>query len=96
LTAGRRRDAFRRRIPPIPSDRYTARMNRRFRILSVAIVAIASALALSGCGNKGPLVLAEDVPAEVPATTDPATTDLPTNDPATPPAADDPAAKPPR
>ena len=61
-------------------------MNRRFRILSVAIVAIASALALSGCGNKGPLVLADDVPAEAPATTD-----LPT-----PPAADDPAVEPPR
>lgn len=66
-------------------------MNRRFRILSVAIVAIASALALSGCGNKGPLVLADDVPAEAPATTNP-----PTTDPATPPAADDPAVEPPR
>ena len=66
-------------------------MNRRSRSLIVAIVAGALALALSGCGNKGPLVLADDVPAEAPATTNP-----PTTDPATPPAADDPAVEPPR
>jgi predicted small lipoprotein YifL len=92
LTVGGR-DAFRRRIPSIGSGGYTARMNRRFRSLSVAIVAIALALILSACGNKGPLVLADDAPAEAPV---PATDAPATNDSATPPAADDPAAKPPR
>lgn len=75
-------------------------MNRRSRSLLVAIVAGALALALSGCGNKGPLVLADDVPADatVPATSAPETpAPAPPAEPAaTPPAAEDPAAKPPR
>ena len=81
---------------------YTARMNRRSRFLFVAIVAGALALALSGCGNKGPLVLADDVPADAtvpaPATSVPETpAPAPPVEPAaTPPAAEDPAAKPPR
>jgi predicted small lipoprotein YifL len=56
----------------IPSNRhggYTARMNRRLA-LATAVFAIVLPLALSGCGNKGPLVLS-DAPAEtaVPAET---------------------------
>lgn len=72
-------------------------MNRRSRSLIVAIVAGALALALSGCGNKGPLVLAADVPADatVPAPETPAPAP-PAEPAATPPAAEDPAAKPPR
>lgn len=74
---------------------YTARMNRRSRSLFVAIVAGALALALSGCGNKGPLVLADDVPADATVTETPAPAP-PAEPAATPPAAEDPAAKPPR
>lgn len=72
-------------------------MNRRSRSLIVAIVAGALALVLSGCGNKGPLVLADDVPADatVPAPETPAPAP-PAEPAATPPAAEDPAAKPPR
>ena len=54
----------------IPSDRhggYTARMNRRLALAS-AVFAIVSLLALSGCGNKGPLVL-PDKPADTPVQT---------------------------
>jgi predicted small lipoprotein YifL len=58
----------------IPSNRYggyTARMNRRLALASAAF-AILLPLALSGCGNKGPLVLPDKpvdaaVPAETPA-----------------------------
>lgn len=52
-------------------------MNRRLALAS-AILAIMLPLALSGCGNKGPLVL-PDAPADtaVPA-------DAPAADPATP------------
>lgn len=69
---------------------YTARMNRRSRSMFVAIVAGALALALSGCGNKGPLVLADDVPADatVPAPETPA--------PPVPAPPAEPASKPPR
>lgn len=70
-------------------------MNRRSRSLFVVIVAGALALALSGCGNKGPLVLADDVPADSPAPETPAPAP-PAEPAATPPAAEDPAAKPPR
>ena len=68
-------------------------MNRRSRSISAVIVAAALSLTVSGCGNKGPLVLADEVPAEtaVPATDAPATEPV-----APPPAAEDPAAKPPR
>lgn len=39
-------------------------MNRRPVFLVSAAFAIALPLALSGCGNKGPLVLTDDPPAE--------------------------------
>ena len=58
------------RIPSGRSDGYTARMNRRLALASA--FAIVLPLALSGCGNKGPLVLSDapaetTVPAEPPA-----------------------------
>jgi predicted small lipoprotein YifL len=80
---------------------YTARMNPLQRSISLAIAAsmVALSLALSGCGNKGPLVLAADVPADTPVpaaeSAPPAQPDA--TPPATaPPAAEDPAAKPAR
>lgn len=59
------------RIPSNRHDGYTARMNRRLALAS-AVFAIVLPLALSGCGNKGPLVLPDPpadtaVPAEAPA-----------------------------
>ncbi len=39
-------------------------MNRRPVFFVSAVFAIALPLALSGCGNKGPLVLTDDPPAE--------------------------------
>ena len=62
--------ATRDRIPSNRHGGYTARMNRRLALTS-AVFVIALPLALSGCGNKGPLVLpgapAETtVPAETP------------------------------
>ena len=48
--------AERTRIPSNRHDGYTARMNRRLALAS-AVFAIVLPLALSGCGNKGPLVL---------------------------------------
>jgi predicted small lipoprotein YifL len=74
-------------------------MNRRSRSISAVIVAASLTLALSGCGNKGPLVLADEVPAEtaVPAADTPvAAPATPAEPVATPPAAEDPPAKPPR
>lgn len=58
-------------------------MNRRLFVFVSAAFAIALPLALSGCGNKGPLVLTDDppaAPAVEPAVESPA--------PATAPAAD--------
>lgn len=72
-------------------------MNRRSRSLFVVIVAGALALALSGCGNKGPLVLADEVPVDSPVPAPETPAPAPPAEPAaTPPAAEDPAAKPPR
>jgi predicted small lipoprotein YifL len=65
----------------IPSNRhggYTARMNRRLALTS-AVFVIVLPLALSGCGNKGPLVL-PGAPAE---TTVPAETSAPATAPET-------------
>lgn len=39
-------------------------MNRRPAVFVSAAFAITLPLALSGCGNKGPLVLTDDPPAE--------------------------------
>jgi predicted small lipoprotein YifL len=58
----------------IPSTRhggYTAPMNRRLALASAALLVVLP-LVLSGCGNKGPLVLPDKpadaaVPAEAPA-----------------------------
>ena len=63
--------AERPRIPSNRHDGYTARMNRRLALAS-AVFAIVLPLALSGCGNKGPLVLPDppadtSLPAEAPA-----------------------------
>ena len=61
--------AARGRIPSNRHGGYTARMNRRLALTS-AVFAIA--LLLSGCGNKGPLVLPSapaetNVPEQTPA-----------------------------
>ena len=59
-------------------------MNRRLAFVSAAF-AIALPLALSGCGNKGPLVL-PDPPADPPAPAEaPAPAQAPAADAATPP-----------
>lgn len=74
------------RIPSGCHGGYTARMNKRLVFVSAAF-AIALPLALSGCGNKGPLVL-PGPPAE-PSTESPApapeTVPPPAADTATPP-----------
>ncbi|MES2669909.1 MAG: lipoprotein [Pseudomonadota bacterium] len=71
-------------------------MNRRPVFFVSAAFAIALPLALSGCGNKGPLVLTDDPPAapavEAPAVEAPAEAPAPAVETA-PPAAD--AATPP-
>ncbi len=73
-------------------------MNRRPVFFVSAAFAIALPLALSGCGNKGPLVLTDDPPAasavEAPAVEAPAEASAPATETAPPPAAD-PAAPPP-
>jgi predicted small lipoprotein YifL len=51
------------RIPSNRHDGYTARMNRRLALASAVFAIVLPAL--SGCGNKGPLVLS-DAPAETP------------------------------
>lgn len=56
-----------RAIPSIARGGYTACMNRR-PALAYAILAIILPLALSACGNKGPLVL-PDAPADTPVDT---------------------------
>ena len=72
-------------------------MNRRPVFFVSAAFAIALPLALSGCGNKGPLVLTDDPPAapavEVTAVEAPAEAPAPAVETAPPPAAD--AATPP-
>ncbi len=70
-------------------------MNKRHVFVSAAF-ALALPFALSGCGNKGPLVLTDDPPAEpaveVPSVEAPApaveTAPTPAADAATPPPAD--------
>lgn len=64
--------ATRDRIPSNRQGGYTARMNRRLALTS-AVFMITLPLALSGCGNKGPLVL----PGAPAATTVPAETSTP-------------------
>ena len=75
------------RIPSGCHGGYTARMNKRLVFVSAAF-AIALPLALSGCGNKGPLVL-PGPPAE-PSTESPVPVPVPETVPETvpPPAAD--------
>lgn len=65
-------------------------MNRRTVLVSAAL-AIALPLALSACGNKGPLVLPDQAPAETtvpaePAPTPPAQAQTPPAEPPAPPA----------
>jgi predicted small lipoprotein YifL len=59
-------------------------MNRRTVLVSAAL-AIALPLALSACGNKGPLVLPDQAPAETTVPAEPASTPAQTP-PAEPPA----------
>ncbi len=61
-------------------------MNRRLSVFVSAALAIALPLALSGCGNKGPLVLT-DAPPAAPAVEAPAveTAPMPAADAAAPP-----------
>ena len=95
------RDARAGRIPSSRRGGYTAPMNRR---LVPASVLLALALSLSGCGNKGPLVL-PDAPSQETATPQaadaPAVEAVPADAPPadatpTPPATTDGDAKPPR
>lgn len=71
-------------------------MNKRLVFVSTAF-ALALPFALSGCGNKGPLVLADDPPAApaavAPAVEAPVEASAPATDTAPPPATD--AAAPP-
>lgn len=65
-------------------------MNRRTVLVSAAL-AIALPLALSACGNKGPLVLPDQAPAETtvpaePVPTPPAPAQTPPAEPPAPPA----------
>lgn len=60
-------------------------MNRRTVLVSAAL-AIALPLALSACGNKGPLVLPDQAPAETPVPAEPASTPPAQTPPAEPPA----------
>lgn len=60
-------------FPPARAGGYTARMNRRTAFVS-AVLAIALPLALSACGNKGPLVLPDQTPAETTVPAEPAST----------------------
>jgi predicted small lipoprotein YifL len=80
---------------------YTTQMKTLQRTIFVALAAfsIALSLALSGCGNKGPLVLADEVPADTPVSAVEPEPSAPPDatTPATPPsAAEDPTVKPPR
>lgn len=68
-------------------------MNKRLVFVSTAF-ALALPFALSGCGNKGPLVLADDPPA-APAVEAPAEASPPAVETAPPPAADAAAPPPP-
>lgn len=68
-------------------------MNKRLVLVSTAF-ALALPFALSGCGNKGPLVLADDPPA-APAAVAPAEASAPATETAPPPAADATAPPPP-
>lgn len=67
-------------------------MNKRLVFVSTAF-ALALPFALSGCGNKGPLVLADDPPA-APAAVAPAVEASATETEIAPPPAADPAAPP--
>ena len=78
-------------------------MNKRLVFVSTAF-ALALPFALSGCGNKGPLVLADDPPAapaavapavEAPAIEAPVEASAPATDTALPPAKDTAAPPPP-
>ncbi len=76
-------------FPPARAGGYTAGMNRRTAFVSAAL-AIALPLVLSACGNKGPLVLPDQAPAEttVPAeaaSTPPAPAQTPPAEPPAPP-----------
>lgn len=68
-------------------------MNKRLVFVSTAF-ALALPFALSGCGNKGPLVLADDPPA-APAAVAPAEASAPATGTAPSPAADAAAPPPP-
>lgn len=68
-------------------------MNKRLVLVSTAF-ALALPFALSGCGNKGPLVLADDPPA-APAAVAPAEASAPATGTAPSPAADAAAPPPP-
>jgi len=73
-------------------------MNKRLVFVSTAF-ALAVPFALSGCGNKGPLVLADDPPAApaavAPAVEAPVEASAPATDTAPPPATDAAAPPPP-
>lgn len=73
-------------------------MNKRLVFVSTAF-ALALPFALSGCGNKGPLVLADDPPAApaavAPAIEAPVEASAPATDTALPPATDTAAPPPP-
>ncbi len=73
-------------------------MNKRLVFVSTAF-ALALPFALSGCGNKGPLVLADDPPAApaavAPAVEAPVEASAPATDTAPPPATDAAAPPPP-
>ncbi len=68
-------------------------MNKRLVFVSIAF-SLALPFALSGCGNKGPLVLADDPPA-APAAVAPAEASAPATGTAPSPAADAAAPPPP-
>ena len=68
-------------------------MNKRLVFVSTAF-ALVLPFALSGCGNKGPLVLADDPPAAPAAVAPAVEASAPATETAPPPAAD-PAAPPP-
>lgn len=48
------------------SPRYTSRMNLPIKSIALLIALSITCVALSGCGNKGPLVKPSDIPAATP------------------------------